>query len=335
MRNQALKSLLNWANIPNAHALSLLQHEISDSVVRKFAVDKLSKCSNRLLANYMPQLVQALKFEAHHYSELGQMLLTRSLKSPRIVGHAYFWALNASLYDLYSFERLYLHYERLLFLGPHFRNDLYLQSQVNDEIIHTNHLASTKEGMTDKDLMNLLNLQLRAVKEKLKYPYFVLPHIPHIPLKSIVKLKTLASKQKPLYLICEIGQAEEEKKEGGDDEEEEKQYTKENSIESLFKKGDDLRKDQIVIQCFKIFDQLCLEESLDLNITDYTVLATGFKFGYIEFVGNKEDLVKIHKIHSSFWDCLFENSLINNLKSILKKKRELEKTPIHSKFLYN
>jgi len=119
MRNQALKSLLNWATIQDSHALSLLQHEIADSVVRKFAVDKLRKISNRLFANYIPQLVQALKFEAHHDSELSNMLLIRSLNSPRIVGHAYYWALNASLHDIYSFERLYLQYERFLFLNPH------------------------------------------------------------------------------------------------------------------------------------------------------------------------------------------------------------------------
>jgi len=204
MRNQALFSLKNWANIPNAHALSLLQHEISDSVVRKFAVDRLMKISNRLLANYMPQLVQALKFEAHHDSKLGRMLLSRALKSSRIVGHAYFWALNASLYDPYSFERLYLHYERFLFLCPHVRNDLYLQIKVNDAMIFTNYIASNNE-INDEKLLEIANSKIGEVKEELKFTYFVLPHIPNIPLKSIKKLKTLASKQKPLYLICSVG----------------------------------------------------------------------------------------------------------------------------------
>jgi hypothetical protein len=99
MREEALTALHNWAEIKNSQALSLLQHEIPDSEVRSYAVKKLSKISNRLLANYMPQLVQALKFEAFHSSDLGNMLLKRSLTSSRIVGHAYFWALNASLHD--------------------------------------------------------------------------------------------------------------------------------------------------------------------------------------------------------------------------------------------
>lgn len=99
-------------------------------------------------------------------------------------------------------------------------------------------------------------------------------------------------------------------------------------------KGDDLRKDQVVLQCFKIFDQLCLEESLNLNITAYTVLATGFKFGYLEFVTNKEDLVDVHRKYSPWYDWLFSRSIINNLKKIVYKdmgdksiRREMD--PLH------
>ena len=116
MRNNAIGLLSDCTNIKRLHALSLLQHEISDKEVRSFAVKVLEDIPSRYLAIYMPQLVEALKFEAHHQSDLADMLLKRSLISPRIVGHAYFWALNAALYDPYSFERIYLHYERFLFL---------------------------------------------------------------------------------------------------------------------------------------------------------------------------------------------------------------------------
>jgi hypothetical protein len=200
MRQLALNSLSQWANIRDSHALSLLQHEISDSVVRKFAIDKLTNISNRLLANFMPQLVQALKFEAHHHSDLGDMLLSRALNSPRIVGHSYFWALNASLYNAYSFERLYLHYERFLFLCPHYIDDLYLQAKVNDTIIDINYMASKGSGMNENELKEFANHKINEVKDELKYSYFVLPHIPHIPLRSVEMLKALASKQKPILL---------------------------------------------------------------------------------------------------------------------------------------
>ncbi len=161
--------------------------------------------------------------------------------------------------------------------------------------------------------------------------YFVLPHIPHIPLKKVKKLKIFASKMQPLYLTCSVGidhnrmERNEERKENHNKVDENQSDSNEEEIEVLFKKGDDLRKDQVVLQLLKIFNQLCLEDSLNLHLTAYTVLATGFKYGYLEFVGNKKDLVEIHRDHSSFTDCFFSQSLINNLKSITKQSKQLSK----------
>lgn len=66
MKENAVSLLKECSKIKRAHALSLLQHEISDRDVRSFAVKALEKIPNFYLANFMPQLVQALKFEAHH-----------------------------------------------------------------------------------------------------------------------------------------------------------------------------------------------------------------------------------------------------------------------------
>lgn len=200
MREEAIRALKEWAPIRNSHALSLLQHEIADSEVRKFAIDKLRKIPNRYLANFMPQLVQALKFEAHHTSALGDMLLERSLESPRIVGHAYFWALNASMYDHYTFERLYLHYERFLFMCPGYRNELYFQTKINDAIIDINYKAVNNKDIKSEELLTELNEKLHSIQVEVNAPFFVLPHLPDTPMKNIKKLSTLPSKQKPILL---------------------------------------------------------------------------------------------------------------------------------------
>ena len=89
--HEAHEILDKWAPIDANTALSLLQNECSDKKVRKFAVKKIMTLSNRGLSNFMPQLVQALKFESHHSSYLADELLKRALESPRVVGHAYFW----------------------------------------------------------------------------------------------------------------------------------------------------------------------------------------------------------------------------------------------------
>nr|CAB3461581.1 unnamed protein product [Digitaria exilis] len=52
----------------------------------------------------------------------------------------------------------------------------------------------------------------------------------------------------------------------------------------IFKKGDDLRLDQLVIQMVSLMDRLLKLENLDLHLTPYRVLATGQDEGMIEFI---------------------------------------------------
>ena len=47
-------------------ALALLDAEFGDYRIRLFAVTKLSNLNDTYLSLYMPQLVQALKYEIHH-----------------------------------------------------------------------------------------------------------------------------------------------------------------------------------------------------------------------------------------------------------------------------
>lgn len=55
----------------------------------------------------------------------------------------------------------------------------------------------------------------------------------------------------------------------------------------IFKNGDDLRQDQLVIQLFTLMDRLLRKENLDLKITPYRVLATGSVDGMVQFVPSK------------------------------------------------
>lgn len=55
----------------------------------------------------------------------------------------------------------------------------------------------------------------------------------------------------------------------------------------IFKNGDDLRQDQLVIQLFTLMDRLLRKENLDLKMTPYRVLATGAIDGMVQFVPSK------------------------------------------------
>lgn len=53
---------------------------------------------------------------------------------------------------------------------------------------------------------------------------------------------------------------------------------------TIFKHGDDLRQDQLVLQIITLMDKLLRKESLDLKLTPYRVLAVSIKHGFVQFV---------------------------------------------------
>lgn len=74
----------------------------------------------------------------------------------------------------------------------------------------------------------------------------------------------------------------------------------------IFKQGDDVRQDQLVLNIIQLMDRLLKKEKLDLQLTSYKVLATAPSQGMIEFI-QAEPLAKI----------LAENN--NDLQAFLRK----------------
>lgn len=55
----------------------------------------------------------------------------------------------------------------------------------------------------------------------------------------------------------------------------------------IFKNGDDMRQDQLVIQLFRLMDRLLKMENLDLKLLPYEVLATGPLEGMAQYIPSK------------------------------------------------
>lgn len=53
---------------------------------------------------------------------------------------------------------------------------------------------------------------------------------------------------------------------------------------AIFKHGDDLRQDQLILQMITLMDKLLRKENLDLKLTPYRVLATSTKHGFMQYV---------------------------------------------------
>lgn len=53
---------------------------------------------------------------------------------------------------------------------------------------------------------------------------------------------------------------------------------------AIFKHGDDLRQDQLILQMITLMDKLLRKENLDLKLTPYKVLATSTRHGFVQFI---------------------------------------------------
>lgn len=52
----------------------------------------------------------------------------------------------------------------------------------------------------------------------------------------------------------------------------------------IFKHGDDLRQDQLILQTITLMDRLLRRENLDLKLTPYRVLATSTRHGFVQYI---------------------------------------------------
>ncbi|KAM3722127.1 Phosphatidylinositol 3-kinase catalytic subunit type [Dirofilaria immitis] len=53
---------------------------------------------------------------------------------------------------------------------------------------------------------------------------------------------------------------------------------------TIFKRGDDLRQDQLITQMIRLMDDLLRSDGLDLRLTPYSVLATSTSEGFVQFI---------------------------------------------------
>lgn len=79
----------------------------------------------------------------------------------------------------------------------------------------------------------------------------------------------------------------------------------------IFKSGDDLRQDQLIIQMITLMDSLLKGVNVDCQLTPYKVLACSKSDGFLEFVPDSNTLQ----------DILKENNLMNFFKKIAEEQK--------------
>ncbi|KAM8978867.1 phosphatidylinositol 4,5-bisphosphate 3-kinase catalytic subunit gamma isoform 1-T4 [Sarcophilus harrisii] len=294
--------------------MQLLDCNFSDENVRAIAVQKLESLEDDDVLHYLLQLVQAVKFEPYHDSALARFLLKRGLRNKRI-GHFLFWFLRSEIAQSRHYQQRFavILEAYLRGCGMAMLEDFTKQVQVirllQKVTIEIKSLSAEKYDVTSQVISQLKqkleNLQNSNLPKSFRVPYD--PGL-RAGILMIEKCKVMASKKKPLWLEFKCADPTAQSNE---------------TIGIIFKHGDDLRQDMLILQILRIMGSIWEAESLDLCLQPYGCISTGDKIGMIEIV---KDAITIAKIQQSTVGNTgaFKDEVLNHW---LK-----EKCPIEEKF---
>ncbi|CAG7852601.1 Phosphatidylinositol 3-kinase vps34 Short=PI3-kinase vps34; Short=PI3K vps34; Short=PtdIns-3-kinase vps34; AltName: Full=Vacuolar protein sorting-associated protein 34 [Serendipita indica DSM 11827] len=294
---QAVEILLPlWTDIDTDDALELLGPNTVDSRVRRYAVKQLNRAGHDELMLYLLQLVQALKFEsmtssdqrssrsansaiAQEDSGLADFLIDRAVKNP-VFGNRFYWYLMVEIGVEDKVTTKF--YGKVVF---RFQNRI-AEADIDSEGVDRRETlrkqaefiqilsSKAKELRTSKDARPKKIDKLRAFVGDAKNGLANLYPVP-LPLDASKEIVGIIPEQSSvfksnlfpllLHFQCSDG----------------------TTYPVIFKNGDDMRQDQLVIQLFRLMDRLLRMENLDLKLSPYEVLATGPLEGMAQFIPSK------------------------------------------------
>uniref|UniRef100_A0A8C1ZZ64 phosphatidylinositol-4,5-bisphosphate 3-kinase n=1 Tax=Cyprinus carpio TaxID=7962 RepID=A0A8C1ZZ64_CYPCA len=256
-----LQALLQiWPKLSPRDALELLDFNYPDQYVREFAVNCLRDMSDDELLQYLLQLVQVLRYEPYYDCALSRFLLERA-QSSRKIGHFLFWHLRSEMY--------------MPAVSVHFA--LILEAYCRGCIPHIEVLKKQVEALSKLKAVNEL-IKFGTIKTKTKQAHLKEAMMTYL---CVCRCKYMDSKMKPLWIVYN------NKLLGGD------------TVDIIFKNGDDLRQDMLTLQILRLMDLLWKEANLDLRIVPYGCLATGDHSGLIEVVSSADTIANIQKTSSN------------------------------------
>lgn len=284
---QAVQLLPKWTEIEVDDALELLGPTFDNPAVRAYAVDRLRESDDDELLLYLLQLVQALKFEkissetdagSTQDSSLVRFLISRATKS-MMLGNYLHWYLMVECDDRGPEQK---EEHRKLFAkvefdfmaeliqtpeGPERRKTLLRQgelitvlSKISKEIRFSREDRTRKAQRLKKYLTDPKN-------ELMNYdPPLPLPLDPSISIVGLFPDEAAVFKSSLFPLLLPFKTSDGKK------------------YPIIFKTGDDLRQDQLVIQIISLMDRLLRKENLDLKLSPYRILATSAQAGAVQFI---------------------------------------------------
>ncbi|XP_051664768.1 phosphatidylinositol 4-phosphate 3-kinase C2 domain-containing subunit beta [Manacus candei] len=276
-----------WTSMSHQDALGLLHATFPDQEVRRTAVQWIDSISDTELLDYLPQLVQALKYECYLDSPLVRFLMKRAICDLKIT-HYFFWLLKDGLKDSqFSIRYQYLLAALLCCCGKGLREEFDRQCLLVSTLAR---LAQQVRDAAPSARQGILREGLEDVKQFFKaHGSCRLPLSPSLLVKGIVPrdCSYFNSNAVPLKLsfqnVDPLGE----------------------NIRVIFKCGDDLRQDMLTLQMIRIMNKIWVQEGLDMRMVIFRCFSTGRGRGMVEMIPNAETLRKIqveHGVTGSFKD---------------------------------
>lgn len=283
---QAIQVLGRWTEIDIDDALELLGPIFDNSAVRSYAVDRLRKADDEELLLYLLQLVQALKYEhisaeseeSTQDSSLAKFLIQRAAAN-FMLGNYFHWYLMVECDDMSPEQgadnrNIYrkVAYDFMAELvkqpdGAESRKTLLRQAEMVAILCRIAAEVKSSNESNPKKAERVKHFIADPKNELLTIdPPLPLPLDPSIMVTGVAPDQTIVFKSSLNPFKCTF------------------KTTTGSTYPIIFKLGDDLRQDQLVIQIITLMDQLLQKENLDLKLSPYKILATSTTAGASQFV---------------------------------------------------
>ncbi|XP_064277463.1 phosphatidylinositol 3-kinase C2 domain-containing subunit gamma isoform X3 [Passer domesticus] len=253
-----------WSFSDPLQALGLLTFSFPDQDIRRAAVQQIENVSNDELLEYLPQLVQVLKFEWSLESPLVKLLLNRSLQSIQ-VAHQLYWLLKNAQNEVHF--RMW--YKKLLaalqFCAGQSLNNEFSKEEKLIRILED--IATKVKAASDPKRKEVLQVELSRLQQ-----FFQEVKLCRLPLNPALVVQGIeadscsyfTSNAFPLKISFINANAPS------------------GNINVIFKIGDDLRQDMLVLQIIRLMDSIWLQEGLDMQMIIYRCLSTGKGQGMVK-----------------------------------------------------
>jgi len=281
--------------------------------VRQYAIEKLNEHNDDELNFILLQLVQAIRYE----DISADLLYNDKLKSPlvdfliercyknEILATSFYWfiACESDLNDKEknssksNEDNVTLKITSIYgLIKDKFMGYIKKEKKILDMI--TNQITFKKELVNISTILSTVKnvenkkAQLRSLidfgeKDKIQEKEYYLPINPKLKVKGAISSKCTVFKSAKCPVKYSFNVTEDTKKYNP--------HEDKDHIGVMFKYGDDLRQDQLILQMINYMDSLLKNIHLDYEFTIYKTLATSKSDGFVEFVPDSTTIYEIIK----------------------------------------